>query len=62
MPILNSTVTCPSCGNENMVSMPEDYCQLIYTCPECNSAFKPKNGDCCVFCSYGDVKCPPMQE
>ncbi|MHA2389931.1 MAG: GDCCVxC domain-containing (seleno)protein, partial [Candidatus Hodarchaeales archaeon] len=22
----------------------------------------PKQGDCCVFCSYGDVKCPPMQE
>jgi uncharacterized protein (DUF4415 family) len=23
---------------------------------------KPKPGDCCVFCSYGDVPCPPIQE
>ncbi|WP_415857913.1 GDCCVxC domain-containing (seleno)protein [Leptospira vanthielii] len=22
---------------------------------------KPKNGDCCVFCSFGTVKCPPKQ-
>jgi hypothetical protein len=22
---------------------------------------RPKTGDCCVFCSYGDMKCPPMQ-
>ena len=23
---------------------------------------KPKAGDCCVFCSYGSVPCPPIQE
>ncbi|MDP3105856.1 MAG: hypothetical protein Q8M95_14765 [Candidatus Methanoperedens sp.] len=22
---------------------------------------KPKDGDCCVFYSYVDKKCPPMQ-
>jgi hypothetical protein len=22
---------------------------------------KPKPGDCCVFCSYGSVACPPVQ-
>ncbi|HEX6268144.1 MAG TPA: GDCCVxC domain-containing (seleno)protein [Burkholderiales bacterium] len=22
----------------------------------------PRAGDCCVFCSYGDVPCPPIQE
>lgn len=22
---------------------------------------RPKAGDCCVFCSYGSVKCPPIQ-
>nr|WP_283817643.1 GDCCVxC domain-containing (seleno)protein [Bradyrhizobium diazoefficiens] len=21
----------------------------------------PKSGDCCVFCSYGTVPCPPKQ-
>jgi hypothetical protein len=23
---------------------------------------QPKPGDCCVFCSYGDVPCPPIQQ
>ncbi len=23
---------------------------------------KPTEGDCCVYCSYGDVKCPPIQQ
>jgi hypothetical protein len=23
---------------------------------------KPKQGDCCVFCSYGSVPCPPIQQ
>jgi hypothetical protein len=22
----------------------------------------PKAGDCCVFCSYGSVPCPPVQQ
>jgi hypothetical protein len=22
---------------------------------------RPKPGDCCVFCSYGSVPCPPIQ-
>ncbi|MGE0674778.1 MAG: GDCCVxC domain-containing (seleno)protein, partial [Methylibium sp.] len=21
----------------------------------------PKSGDCCVYCSYGTVPCPPIQ-
>jgi hypothetical protein len=27
----------------------------------CKTLLRPKPGDCCVFCSYGSVKCPPMQ-
>ncbi|WP_430623644.1 GDCCVxC domain-containing (seleno)protein [Marivirga lumbricoides] len=22
---------------------------------------KPKEGDCCVYCSYGSAPCPPVQ-
>ena len=25
------------------------------------AALRPKPGDCCVFCSYGSVPCPPVQ-
>ena len=28
----------------------------------CGAVLKPKPGDCCVYCSYGDIPCPPIQE
>jgi hypothetical protein len=59
--ILQSTITCPNCGNAKTETMPTDACQFFYECPNCNVRLKPKAGDCCVFCSYGDVPCPPVQ-
>ncbi len=42
--------------------MPTDACQYFYECANCGVMLKPKEGDCCVFCSYGSVPCPPIQE
>jgi hypothetical protein len=42
--------------------MPTDACQYFYDCKGCGAVLKPNAGDCCVFCSYGDVPCPPIQE
>jgi len=42
--------------------MPKDSCLYIYKCLSCNTMLKPKQGDCCVFCSYGNINCPPIQE
>lgn len=41
--------------------MPTDACQWFYDCKGCGALLKPKAGDCCVFCSYGNVPCPPIQ-
>jgi len=41
--------------------MPTDACRFFYTCSNCGMTLKPKPGDCCVFCSYADQKCPPKQ-
>lgn len=41
--------------------MPEDSCQYLYECNGCHALYKPKAGDCCVYCSYGSVPCPPKQ-
>src|SRR6516162_10073916 len=30
-------------------------------CTGCGVQLRPKAGDCCVFCSYGSVRCPPIQ-
>jgi hypothetical protein len=59
--ILTSTLTCPECGQAKTEAMPTDACQWFYECAQCGVLLKPKPGDCCVFCSYGDVPCPPVQ-
>jgi hypothetical protein len=41
--------------------MPVDACQYLYECGACHTLHKPKAGDCCVYCSYGSVPCPPKQ-
>ncbi|HEX5263737.1 MAG TPA: GDCCVxC domain-containing (seleno)protein [Phenylobacterium sp.] len=58
---LRSTLTCPACGARTTETMPTDACQYFYDCPGCGTVLKPKPGDCCVFCSYGDTPCPPVQ-
>ena len=59
---LQSTFTCPECGAAKVETMPTDACQYFYECTSCGRLFKPKQGDCCVFCSYGSVPCPPVQQ
>lgn len=60
--IYQSHITCPLCGHEKEETMAENACQIIYECEQCHTLLKPKQGDCCVFCSYGSVKCPPIQK
>lgn len=59
---LQSTITCPVCGHVKAETMPADACQWFYECEHCNTLLRPKAGDCCVFCSYGTNKCPPIQQ
>jgi len=60
--ILSSEITCPACGFKQLETMPTDACQYFYECKGCGELLRPKPGDCCVFCSYGTVPCPPIQE
>ncbi|NMM77051.1 hypothetical protein B2J86_00725 [Acidovorax sp. SRB_14] len=60
-PVLQSVITCPQCGHAKEETMPTDACQFFYECTHCHVVLKPQPGDCCVFCSYGSVKCPPVQ-
>lgn len=60
--ILQSTITCPHCGFPKEETMPTDACQYFYKCTNCKIILKPKHGDCCVFCSYGSIACPPIQQ
>jgi hypothetical protein len=58
---LRSEIACPECGFRAVETMPTDACQWFYDCKGCGALLRPKPGDCCVFCSYGSVPCPPIQ-
>jgi len=51
------TLTCPKCGNKQQMKIPTGICMPFYICNKCKKEIKSKNG-CCVFCDYGDKKCP----
>jgi hypothetical protein len=60
-PVLESALTCPRCGHAKTEVMPTDACQFFYECERCRTVLRPLPGQCCVYCSYGSVACPPVQ-
>ncbi|PKL80089.1 MAG: hypothetical protein CVV25_05785 [Ignavibacteriae bacterium HGW-Ignavibacteriae-4] len=58
---MKSEITCPKCGYKKIEEMPTEACQFFYECENCKTVLKPKDGDCCVYCSYGSVDCPSIQ-
>lgn len=59
--ITKAKLTCPLCGFTEQLEMPIDACQFFHECTNCKTILRPKPGDCCVFCSFGDVACPSKQ-
>ncbi|WP_342456718.1 GDCCVxC domain-containing (seleno)protein [Saccharophagus degradans] len=59
--LADSEITCPECSFKKVETMPTDACQWFYECESCHVVLSPKTGDCCVYCSYGTVTCPPIQ-
>jgi hypothetical protein len=43
-------------------TMPLDACVFFHECSGCGVLLQPEPGDCCVFCSQGDIACPPIQQ
>ncbi len=60
--VYRSTITCPRCSHQKTETMPTDECVIVYDCDGCGARLVPKPEDCCVFCSHGDVQCPPKLE
>ena len=57
----DSLVTCPVCKTKVQEKMSSEAPKRIYHCPKCLSWLSPKQGDHCIYDSYGSVKCPPIQ-
>ena len=60
--LATSIITCPKCNFKKEETMPTESCQFFYVCTNCKELLKALKGDCCVYCSYGTVPCPPIQE
>ncbi len=58
---LQSIITCPNCNFGKEETMPTKACQYFYECENCKAVLRPNAGDCCVYCSFGTVPCPPIQ-
>ena len=58
---LETVITCPNCSVKRTERMPQNECLYFYICTSCAAHLRPNVGDCCVFCSFGDVRCPSMQ-
>lgn len=53
-----SVVTCPECGWYEPVAIPDAPGRYVHKCPGCGIRLRPNLGECCVFCVYGNVRCP----
>jgi hypothetical protein len=59
---LTTTMRCPACGQESVETMPTNRFVFFWECPGCKTVLRPKDGDCCVYLSYGDRPCPFVQK
>jgi hypothetical protein len=54
-------IKCPHCKAEQETLMPNNSNQIAFVCSACRKTMLIAEGDCCVFCSYGSIKCLPKQ-
>ena len=59
VPNPSASIVCPACGVMAVETLPDDRCLYFWECPACGTLVRPLPGDCCVFCSYGEQRCPP---
>jgi hypothetical protein len=55
---IDTIIRCPRCGTGARELIPDDACVIEYECENCGVTLRPKDGDCCVFCSYSQDRCP----
>ena len=59
--LYKNCLVCPECGAKQKVEMLETGYSYAYQCDSCLEIIEKKEDDCCVYCSYGEVKCPSEQ-
>ncbi len=60
--LLETTISCPYCNHKMTAKMSQTSIHFLHECNNCHKILKPVKGHCCIFCSYGDIKCPNTQK
>lgn len=55
-------ITCRNCGATEDITMHSSLPERSFTCKKCTTVLLAHSDECCVYCSYGSVQCPPVQE
>jgi len=59
---LRSIVQCPHCHFKVTERMSTTQQVREWECPACHKRVQASPGACCIFCEYGTVPCPAVQQ
>ena len=59
--LYKNKLTCPNCGATQTVKMLALEVCSVYQCNTCKEIIQAHTNECCVYCEYGEVKCPSEQ-
>jgi uncharacterized protein (DUF2225 family) len=59
--LYKNKLTCPECGAQQKAEMSTMENSRIYECDTCKEIIQANEDECCVYCQYGEVKCPGEQ-
>ncbi len=59
--ILESILTCPNCSHQKQEKLLENTFPTRFRCGNCQEMAEVKLGDCCIYCSFGDIPCLQSQ-
>ena len=57
-----SMITCPHCQASEAISFEVGSPPHLYRCRSCSAILKPKSGDCCILCSFGNRDCSSSEQ
>ncbi|WP_408634174.1 GDCCVxC domain-containing (seleno)protein [Polynucleobacter necessarius] len=57
-----SVITCPHCQATEIISVEEGAAPHLHRCRSCSAILKPKSGDCCILCSFGNRDCSSSEQ
>ena len=59
--LYKNVLTCPECGAKEHSEMNSLEISRIYECNSCKEIVQANDDKCCIYCQYGDAKCPTEQ-